>query len=116
MNIIEAMKKYLSLEESVIDGYRADLEYIDQFLRKNKIWIPESFEAPFLNHILMLLQRLTKNDCASLENQEMIEEIDEFHLVLAKRMLQPLFEKYAVKPNRIEEALIAIYLQAAECM
>lgn len=116
MNYIAVMKENLSIDDKTLKKYEQDLKWITTFLDGQDIVIPEFFHVPFCNHIIMLLERLSNNECTSLDNQEMIQEIDEENMELAKEFLTPYFEKYQVQPNPIEEALIAIYLQAAQTM
>lgn len=113
MNYISVMKDSLSIEEVLLKHYEEDLNYINQFLNKRDILISEFYQIPFCNHIIMLLERLEKNECSSLDDKEMIQEISHKNFIEAQQFLDPLFKKYHVQPNEVEVALIAIYMQAA---
>ncbi len=110
MNYIELLKESLGVTDSDIADKRADLEYIDSYLSQHDIKIKKPFLLPFVNHLLMMLDRFKSGEVSDLADMSS-DEIGADSLALAKTLLRPLFEKYHVQ-SATEENLIAIYFQS----
>jgi|GEM_PF-4069786 len=89
----------------------SDLEYIHKFLKEKSIIIPEEYKDVFSNHVNVLIRRLKENQCAELQDLSILDQISVSSFELSEEMLEPLFKKYSVKPNKAEQALMAIYIE-----
>ncbi len=110
MNYIELLKRSLSLTDADIADKREDLEYIDNLLGQHDIEIKEPFLLPFINHLVMMLDRFKNGEVSDLADVSS-DEISAESRALAEELLGPLFKKYDVQ-SETEEILIAIYFQS----
>lgn len=109
MKFINAQLETLQSKEK-IQGFYDDIEYIESFLEKEKINIPDEIKLTFSNHVFVLLNRIKNNDCTTY-SEIPTEEISKISLEQSKNLLNPLFSKYGIEENKMEEILLAIYLE-----
>ncbi|MGX8710556.1 MAG: PRD domain-containing protein [bacterium] len=104
----------LKLKEEEYLPYLDDLDYLEGFTTKNGIEFSEEFQAPFCNHLTIMLARLRTGKPVDMQLEDSVRgELREDMRVLAERMLAPLFEKYHVPYSESEVFLIALYFQTA---
>lgn len=87
-------------------------QYILDWFASNELVVPEYCSDAFENHLAQLAQRLENNELAS--EEDLMSDFDENIMEMSKGLLEPLFEKFNLSENKMEEMLIGIYIQLAK--
>lgn len=89
-------------------------EYILNSLNERGICVPEEYREVFENHITVLADRISNNECVNIDVTEMENELKEENLQLAQEVLEPVFTKFNIEDRKAETALLALYINIAK--
>lgn len=83
-------------------------------LKERELEIPSEYKEVFEHHLDVLIYRLQNNECINYEDSAVEDQVSPEDLSMAKDILVPLFAQYKVPENKMEEVLLAIYIQLAK--
>lgn len=83
-------------------------------LQTYNLEIPSTFQEVFDHHLDILIYRMENNECTNYQDDAVESQVDAEDLQIARNILLPLFEKYQIHENHMEEVLLAIYIKLAK--
>ena len=82
-------------------------------LEREGVFFDESGDIGFISHAISLVKRLESGEKVKDLGEEVLAQLEEGAVALARRVLEPLEEAYATALDRTELALVAIHVQTA---
>lgn len=83
-------------------------------LEEQHVIMPNAFREVFEHHLDVLAYRILHDECVTYEDNTMANQVLSENVKLAQDILKPVFAKYQVVENHMEELLLAIYIQMAK--
>lgn len=101
--MVDARENSLEIRNSIV-----------QSLKEKNVVVPAEFKEVFEHHLDVLIYRIQNNECTDYKDAAVEDQVTGEDLQIAQDILVPLFDRYNVKENRMEEVLLAIYIQLAK--
>lgn len=89
-------------------------DYLASSLKERGIIIPEEYKDVFENHVTVLSERISKNECVDIDVTDMVSQLKEDSIRTAEEILGPLYKQFNVKESQTENALFALYIDLAK--
>lgn len=113
MEVLYELKDKLDMKDDEFKEAKEEIKRIDKILERENIVLNEQFKIGLYSHIISFIRRLKKGEKTIEIGNDIISQIKDYPLDIAKRIVVPIFEKYKTVPCFSEIILVAIHIQTA---
>ncbi len=113
MEVIELLRRQLSLSDEVILEVKEEILQVERFVGERQIIFGSDYAIGFYSHMYSLISRLKKKEHLELDDLSIKDGLDETAFSIADELVGTLSKRYGLSTNVSEVCLVAIHVQTA---
>ncbi len=113
MKFLNMVLENSEIDETIKEDVLTSYKQVKKAFQKTGIVMDEDAEFVFSNHILALLKRIKAHSFVEDLDEEMLSQVSEKAYLIAKSLIEGLFEKEGLPINRSEVFLVATHMELA---